>query len=127
EANLRYDLSSRFHKDHRGGYFPSASVAWRLTEESFMESTRSWLDNLKIRASYGTLGNQYTSSLYPYMALIQPSTSNMPIGGEITSSMQQSEASNNILSWESIKMTNIGLDVNLLNNRLSLTADYFIK
>lgn len=92
-----------------------------------MESTRSWLDNLKIRASYGTLGNQYTSSLYPYMALIQPSTSNMPIGGEITSSMQQSEASNNILSWESIKMTNIGLDVNLLNNRLSLTADYFIK
>ena len=61
------------------------------------------------------------------MALIQPSTSNMPIGGEITSSMQQSEASNNILSWESIKMTNIGLDVNLLNNRLSLTADYFIK
>ena len=61
------------------------------------------------------------------MALIQPSTSNMPIGGEITASMQQTEASNNILSWESIQMTNIGVDVNLLNNRLSLTADYYIK
>ena len=83
EANLRYDLSSRFHKSCRGGYFPSASVAWRM--------------------------------------------SNMPIGGEITSSMQQSEASNNILSWETIRMTNIGLDANLFDNRLSLTADYFIK
>lgn len=127
EANLRYDLSSRFHYKHRGGYFPSASLAWRVSEEAFMSSARSWMDNLKLRISYGTLGNQYTSSLYPYMATIEPTTSVMPIGGKVTSAMQQNSASNSILSWESINMTNIGLDFSVLNNRLSLTADYFIK
>ena len=59
-----------------------------------MRRTRSWLDNLKFRLSYGTLGNQYTSSLYPYMATIEPTTSIMPIGGSITSAMRQNSASN---------------------------------
>lgn len=126
EFNLRYDLSSRFHKDHRGGYFPSASLAWRISEESFMLPTRSFLDNLKLRLSYGELGNQYTNSLYPYMSVIEPSDG-MPIGGEISSSLQQTLASNKSLTWETIKMTNIGLDFTVLNNRLSVTADYFIK
>ncbi|WP_294548155.1 TonB-dependent receptor [uncultured Bacteroides sp.] len=127
EANLRYDLSSRFHPDHRGGYFPSVSAAWRISEEAFMERTRSWLDNLKFRLSYGTLGNQYTSSLYPYMATIEPTTSIMPIGGNISSAMRQNSASNRYITWETIKMTNLGLDMGLFNNKLNMSFDYFIK
>ena len=127
EANLRYDLSSRFHPDHRGGYFPSVSAAWRISEETFMRRTRSWLDNLKFRLSYGTLGNQYTSSLYPYMATIEPTTSIMPIGGSITSAMRQNSASNRYITWETIKMTNLGLDMGLFNNKLNMSFDYFIK
>lgn len=127
EANVRYDLSSRFYKDNRGGYFPSASFAWRLSEESFMQNIRKWVDNLKIRVSYGSLGNQYTSSLYPYLSTISSSTSAMPIGANITSSMQQTVASNNGLSWESIRMSNIGVDFGVFNNRLTFTGDYYIK
>lgn len=127
EANLRYDLSSRFHPDHRGGYFPSVSAAWRISEEAFMGRTRSWLDNLKFRLSYGTLGNQYTSSLYPYMATIESTTSIMPIGGSITSAMRQNSASNRHITWEIIKMTNLGLDMGLFNNKLNMSFDYFIK
>ena len=127
EFNIRYDLSSRFHKNNRAGCFPSASFAWRISEEKFMENTKEWLDNLKFRISYGTLGNQYTASLYPYMSTIESSFGGMPIGGEITSSMQQNSASNNRLTWETIHMSNIGLDYGMFNNRLILTADYFIK
>ncbi len=66
EFNMRYDGHSRFHKDHRWGTFPSVSAGWRITEESFMESTRSWLDNLKLRASWGKNGNYGGSSVGDY-------------------------------------------------------------
>lgn len=126
EANLRYDLSSRFHPDHRGGWFPSFSGAWRITEEPFMQITRKWLDNLKLRISYGTLGNQYTS-LYPYLSTIKPVSSVMPIGGILTTAMKQNTASNSEVSWETVKMANWGLDVAMFNNRFNITFDYFIK
>lgn len=58
EANIRADASSRFAEDHRWGYFPSFSGAWRISEEEFMKDAREWLTNLKLRASYGNLGNQ---------------------------------------------------------------------
>ncbi len=68
EANVRADASSRFAPDYRWGYFPSFSGAWRLSEESFMEGTQGWLDNLKIRASWGLLGNQDAlDDYYPWM------------------------------------------------------------
>jgi len=127
EVNMRYDLSSRFHNKYRGSFFPSGSAAWRISEEEFMNSTRSFLNNLKLRVSYGTLGNQYVgSSYYPYLSLIESGTG-MPIGGDVNTTMEQVIASNNRLSWESIHMFNIGFDLSVLNNRLSLTADYFIK
>ena len=67
EANLRYDGSGRYHADNRWGTFPSFSAAWRISEEAFMESTRDWLDNLKIRASWGKLGNNGANeSKYDY-------------------------------------------------------------
>lgn len=127
ETNIRYDLSSRFYKNNRGGYFPSASFAWRLSKESFMEKAQSWLNNFKIRASYGTLGNQNTSSLYPYLSTIGASASSMPIGTNYTSSMQQSVASNKKISWETIQMSNIGFDFSVLNNRLTFSGDYYLK
>ena len=67
EANGRYDGTSRFPKDDRFGFFPSFSAGWRISEENFMTGTRGIVDNLKIRASYGTLGNQLLgSNYYPY-------------------------------------------------------------
>ncbi len=67
EANFRADASSRFHKDNRwGGYFPSFSAGWRISEETFMKETRSWLDNLKLRVSYGSLGNINNVGNYDY-------------------------------------------------------------
>lgn len=129
EANVRYDLSSRFHKNHRAGIFPSFSAAWRLTEEKFMLPTRKYLDNLKIRASWGMLGNQYVSSSdYPYLSVLQSFTSGISlIGTEATTGYVQTTLSNPSLSWEKIQMFDVGFDLAMLSNRLTLTFDWFTK
>lgn len=83
EVNGRYDGTSRFPKDNRFVFLPSVSAAWRISEESFMKSTRGWLDNLKLRASYGVLGNQMISAsgwsgntkYYPYIPFMSNNTS----------------------------------------------------
>ena len=123
EANLRYDLSSRFHKDHRGGYFPSASVAWRLTEESFMESTRSWLDNLKLRLSYGMAGaDNIDASLWRETW----ESTTVTFNGQTYSGYKPSGMlSNPDLKWETTISRNIGLDFGFFNNRLSGTIDAY--
>lgn len=69
EANLRADGSSKFAPGHRWGYFPSVSAGWRLSQERFMERARTWLDHLKLRASYGSLGNNSTTTYYMYQSL----------------------------------------------------------
>ena len=129
EVNLRYDLSSRFHKSNRGGIFPSFSTAWRLSEESFMRPTRNFLDNLKIRVSWGMLGNQYVSSSdYPYLAVLNEYTSGISlIGTNPTTAYVQSTLSNPKLSWEKIKMFDLGLDIALFKNRLNITFDWYDK
>ena len=128
EVNLRYDLSSRFHKDHRGGLFPSVSAAWRLSEEPFMKSTKSWLDNFKFRASWGMLGNQYVgSSNYPYLSILEDYKSMSLIGTRPTQGMTQSTLANPNLTWEKIKMFDVGLDLSVLNNRLTFTFDWYNK
>lgn len=129
EMNLRYDLSSRFHKNNRGGWFPSFSAAWRLSEESFMEATRKVVDNIKIRASYGMLGNQYVgSSNYPYLGVLESySTGISLIGGNATTGYIQSILANPSLTWEKIKMLDFGIDVALFSNRLSMTFDWYDK
>ena len=129
EMNLRYDLSSRFHKDNRGGWFPSFSAGWRLSEESFMAATRRVVDNLKLRASYGMLGNQYVgSSNYPYLGVLETYSSDISlIGGNATTGYIQSILANPNLTWEQIKMLDIGIDASFFNNRLSLTFDWYDK
>ena len=129
EANLRYDLSSRFHKDNRGGLFPSVSAGWRLSEEPFMAFAKPLFDNIKFRASWGMLGNQYVgSSDYPYLSVLQAYTSDLSlIGTSATTGYVQSTLANPNLSWEKIKMFDVGLDIAMLNNRLNLSFDWYNK
>lgn len=129
EGNLRYDLSSRFHKSNRSGLFPSVSAGWRISEENFMAATRTYLDNLKIRASWGMLGNQYVgSSNYPYLSVLQAYTSGISmIGANATTGYVQSTLSNPNLSWEKIKMLDLGFDLAMFSNRLTFSFDWYNK
>lgn len=129
EANIRYDLSSRFHKSVRGGWFPSVSAGWRISEEQFMSFAKSVVDNLKIRGSWGMLGNQYVgSSDYPYMSVLEAFTSGLSlIGTSASTGYAPSTLANPNLTWEHIKMVNAGVDVALLQNRLTMSFDWFNK
>lgn len=125
EVNMRADASSRFHKDHRWGYFPSFSVGWRISEENFMDRF-TWLDNLKLRASYGTLGNINNVGNYDYFQNYSTGNhynfSDVPVVG-----IAESKPANVTLGWEKVSMTDIGVDLDIFNGMLSLTADYYIK
>ena len=125
EANFRADGSSKFAPGHRWGYFPSVSAGWRISEESFMKATRSWLDNLKLRASYGSLGNNATTSYYMYQSLY--ASANYILNGSIAGGFAQAILSNEALSWEKTYMTNIGIDYGLFNNRLNGSFDIYNK
>lgn len=126
EANIRHDGSSRFSPNSRWGTFPSVSAGWRITEEAFMDPFRSVLSTAKLRGSWGKLGNQYVSA--SYVSTMQ-AVGTMPIGtsAEPTPAFAQTRSANPILSWESVTMTNLGLDLGFLNDRLNVTADYFVK
>ncbi|MDR0575776.1 MAG: TonB-dependent receptor [Tannerella sp.] len=123
EANLRYDGSSRLSPGNRWGLFPSASVGWRISEEAFFERTKKFIDNLKMRASWGTLGNSaaLSSDYYPYLDMISRATFwSMPV--YYTNALVSKN-----LKWETITATNVGMDLGALNNRLNFTADYYWK
>lgn len=129
EANGRYDGTSRFPKDRRFGFFPSFSVAWRITQEDFMAGTRNWLDHLKIRASYGELGNQNVGSYYPYISTMGSGTSNFLLdgSGNLTNIVTPGGLVSNSLTWETVNSKNIGLDMSVLGTKLDLSFDYFIR
>lgn len=124
EANFRRDGSSRFAPGHRWGTFPSVSAGWRISEESFMESTRSFLDNLKLRASWGKLGN-VTSGYYDWQSSY--SKVNYSFGGSISNGLAIKDFGNPYLSWENINSAGIGLDASFLNNRLNVEFDFYNK
>lgn len=125
EANIRADGSSKFAPDRRWGYFPSVSAGWRISEESFMRNASSWLSQLKLRASYGSLGNNATTSYYMYQSLF--ATANYILNGGIAGGLAQTILANPGLTWEKTYMTNIGLDFAFLNNRLSGSVDIYNK
>lgn len=125
EANLRADGSSKFAPGHRWGYFPSISAGWRISEEKFMRGTSSWLNQLKLRASYGSLGNNATTSYYMYQSLF--ATANYILNGNIAGGLAQTVLANPALTWEKTYMTNIGVDYAFLNNRLSGSIDIYNK
>ena len=125
EFNLRSDGSSKFAPDQRWGWFPSLSAGWRISQEKFMEDYQDWLSQLKLRASYGSLGNNATSSYYMYQSLFSPV--NHVLNNTATSGMAQTALSNANLTWETTYMTNIGIDFGFLNNRLSGSMEWFNK
>lgn len=125
EANLRADGSSKFAPGHRWGYFPSVSAGWRISQEKFMEGTASWLNQLKLRISYGSLGNNATTSYYMYQSLF--ATANYVLGGNVAGGLAQTVLANPNLTWEKTYMTNIGLDFAFLNSRLSGSVDIYNK
>lgn len=125
EFNLRSDASSRFRPDKRWGYFPSASFAWRIDQENFMKGlTDTWLDALKLRLSYGSLGN---NSIGNYESISVYAKSNYVLNHQMQMGMAQSAIANANVTWESTDVTNIGLDFTLLKNRLSGSVDLFNK
>ena len=124
-ASLRADGSSTLAKGHQWGYFPSTAIAWRASEESFLKGI-SWLDNLKVRGSWGISGNAAVS---PYSTLTTLSTTPVyyyigttDIAGNIPSTMGNSD-----LTWEKTASYNFGLDFGVFDNRISGTVDYFIS
>ena len=127
EANLRHDGNARYHRDYRWGTFPSFSAAWRISEESFMLNTKNWLDNLKLRVSYGSVGNNGGDDVGEYEYQSTYGGSKYPFGGKLISGLASTSIANSMLSWETSKMTNVGIDLNALNNRLSFTMDAFVK
>ena len=124
EFNGRYDGSSRFTPDERFLFFPSFSAGWRISEEKFMNSTRTWLDNLKVRGSYGTLGNQPTEN-YPYQAQMASSTAGYLIGGKFVSTVGAPNLISPTLTWEKATTVDLGLDATLLGNRLDFSFDWY--
>ena len=125
EANLRADGSSKFAPGKRWGYFPSVSAAWRISQEKFMAASSSWLNQLKLRASYGSLGNNATTSYYMYQSLF--ATANYILNGNIAGGLAQTVLANPELTWEKTYMTNIGLDFAMFNSRFSGTIDLYNK
>ena len=129
EANLRIDGSSRFSKSNRWGYFPSVSGAWRISEEPFMENAKHILDGLKIRASYGTLGNQNLAG--GDAASYYPTTPNLALGhismnGTPASLVTLNTLANPDIKWETTTMLDVGVDVTLFS-KLNITADWYRK
>lgn len=121
ELNARYDGSSRFLKGNRYGFFPSGSAGWRFTEESFLADAKSWLNEGKIRASWGKLGNQNIGN-YPAVSALNLGSFNL--GDQIVGTAALNDMSNPDITWESTEEKNIGLDLTLFNN-FSLTADLY--
>lgn len=124
-ATIRRDGSSKFGKNNRYGYFPSFSLGWNVAEEKFMENVH-WLDQLKLRGGYGVLGNQEIDN-YQYSSTITTGI-NYPDGnGGLLQGVFPKNFANPDIKWEETAMTNVGIDFMAFNNRLSLTADYYVK
>lgn len=128
-ANLRADGSSKLAPGHRWGYFPSFSAAWRISQEKFMKNV-SWIDDLKLRGGWGQTGNQSGLGDYSYLALYKINRIQwFGTSGDANAvpTRTKSILSNPELTWETTSQTNIGLDLTLLNNRLTFYVDYYYK
>lgn len=130
EASGRYDGSSRFAAGSRWGFFPSGSVGWRISEEPFFKPFSRYVDNLKLRASFGSLGNQNVSSYYTYMRLITVSDFAGYSFGEGSAMAKYSTLGAPVssdLTWETAQQWDFGFDLTILKNRLNLTVDGYIR
>lgn len=124
-VSSRWDGSSKFQKENRWGMFPSAALAWRISEENFMESTRNWLSNLKLRASFGVTGNNAGVGPYDTQALANIKYY-YNYGGTVANGFGYTMINPN-LTWEKTVEFNVGLDFGLFNNRINGTIDLYNK
>ena len=126
EVSARYDGSSKFPTSSQWGFFPSGSIGWRLSEEPWMKWSRSWLDNFKIRANYGSLGNG-TVSPYTFLETIGVDKTSVLIDGARVNYTTQPAVIPQSLTWETVTTYDVGVDIDLLKNRLSFSGDYYIR
>ncbi len=124
EANIRKDGSSRFADGHKWGTFPSFSAGWIMSKEEFMQNI-SWLNSLKLRASWGRLGNERIGNYYNGSDILA-SGRNYSLGGTLYSGVAVTSMTNKAITWETSEQKNIGVDM-ILNNGIELTLDYFDK
>lgn len=125
EANFRADGSSRFSSRNKWGIFPSFSIGWRITEEDFMKE-QNLFSNLKLRASWGQLGNQNGLGLYDHIAQYVVD-GYYPFKNELAQWAKLSQLPSETRSWETVEMKNIALEMGFLDNRLTVTGEYFHK
>jgi len=124
EANIRADASSRFAAGHRWGYFPSFSIAWRMSEEAFMEGAKGWLSDLKIRCSYGNLGNQAAlNDFYPWMNSYALDAK-YPLKGNLETGFHQKNYKVSTISWEKACIQGVGIDATFFG-KLDVVLDYY--
>jgi TonB-linked SusC/RagA family outer membrane protein len=121
ELNIRNDGSSRFAEGRKWGVFPSASAGWRISEEAFMAPLKPVINELKLRGSWGKLGNQNIGT-YPSATVVNLSA--YTVGGQIVNAAALDALANRNITWESTEMSDVGLDVTLFSH-LSITADYY--
>jgi TonB-linked SusC/RagA family outer membrane protein len=131
EANVRRDGSSRFANGQKYGVFPAFSAGWRVSEESFFDNV-GLINELKLRASWGQLGNQNTVDaagnprFYPFASTIALGQDYL-FGGAVSSGAAQLDLANKVISWETTETTNFGIDLGMLENRLTVSAEYYIR
>lgn len=124
-ASMRWDGASVLAEGHKWASFPAFSAGWRISDEKFMASTRNWLDNLKVRVSYGETGN---GGIEPYTSVISLSANKFTLGGQLIQPtyLNTQAVANHALKWEVSKSWNFGIDANFLNSRINLVLDYYI-
>ena len=124
ETNGRYDGSSKFPKDSRFGFFPSVSAGWRVSEEAFMKPLTSVLSNLKLRASWGNIGNQSITP-YAYIPGMDAEQAYWTVSGIKVTTLKPAALVSNSFTWEKVTTVDVGFDLGLLNNRLNLVFDWY--
>lgn len=124
EFNSRYDGSSRFPRKSRFGFFPSASAAWRIDKEEFMKPIENIVNTLKLRASYGSLGNQNVST-YGYIPTMDPSQAAYLVNGELPQRVSPPQLVSDNYTWENVSTLNFGVDLGLFKNKLYATFDMY--
>ena len=125
ETNFRYDGSSKFARGNRYGFFPSVSGAWRVSEESFFKDNVSFISNLKLRASYGILGNDNIPS-FAFLNKVELGR-NYVFNGNVVPGVAIEDLADETITWETVRMTDIGLNLGLFEERLSIEVDWFSK
>ena len=125
EASYRYDGSSRLVPTDRWRFFPSFSAAWILSEESFMRNL-GFINTMKLRGSWGQLGNSAAIGLYDFIPLLTSGNS-LTFNGVRSTYFYQSVLASPEISWETVQQSNIAVDLSMFKNRLSVTAEYFVK